>query len=489
MDVDLAVEQALDADADMEMDEGEAEAGQGAAAEEDDNGQIDPLGHVKGGRGAALYHAPLLHRIRDGMARLREIRMAEEMSMCANTAGGAGVTPSADASGRAGVGVASVGGSGTVVQHWGGKKGAGMEADQPQQQAQPGQEHDHAHEVGQSQQQLEQLCAELDAAATEQQQGPDDQKHEQQQQQQQQQPHSATTGTTNPRTQQPTQAAGPQSSERVMHLYGFVIQRTPQPSHDLMGPLGVPIYDATSMWEHAQGDAHCAPPRVAPPPCPWPQPPAGTPSDLGAAEQEDVLAAVRAAAATAMAVDSTGQQQQQQQQQQQVSAPFTNGNAEEVEPGWRFHGSCAGPAFGHARASWLHPFGLLLHQLLPPAALPPFRWVCRRCCAGVGDSYEFPRLLLHDQCMTTLFDAARMHLDAWWAARTCGCGAFGGGPLEPSRSCSSTCGAQGEPSFRWTVSWSSQNIERRKQTNPGCELDLHSYKIVYELLFNSLLRL
>jgi len=23
--------------------------------------------------------------------------------------------------------------------------------------------------------------------------------------------------------------------------------------------------------------------------------------------------------------------------------------------------------------SWLHPFGLLLHQVLPPGALPPFR--------------------------------------------------------------------------------------------------------------------
>lgn len=66
MDVDLAIEQALDKDED------------GGMMDVDDDGEVDPMGHVKGGRGAALYPAPELPLIRDGMARLKELRQELE---------------------------------------------------------------------------------------------------------------------------------------------------------------------------------------------------------------------------------------------------------------------------------------------------------------------------------------------------------------------------------------------------------------------------
>jgi len=242
---------------------------------------------------------------------------------------------------------------------------------------------------------LEQLCSQLDEAAAAQAQ---DQVQQQQQQQQQQ-----AASATEERGAQPESSAEP---VRLLHLYGFVIERTEQPSHELMGPLGVPIYDASPSQHHQQaGESSTS--TAQPPPCPWPKPPAGTPVSRAASASQQTAP---------MAVD--GSEQQQGSGQADGGAWFTNGNADEVEPGWwvclfeikaqglkkqcfqcavldvsvyyllrhtqhhlmqfaclcrRFHGSCAGPAFGHAHTSWLHPYGMLLHQVLPAAALPPFR--------------------------------------------------------------------------------------------------------------------
>lgn len=183
-----------------------------------------------------------------------------------------------------------------------------------------------------------------------------------QQQQPQQQPSSGPGNG--------AQAQGPQRARHVMQLYGFVLQRMPQPSHELMGPLAVPIYDATSTFEqHAAHDA---------PPCPWPMPPGPAPTlrtcptplppcygRPGAAASAAAggcgVGPTGACAASGDAAVGAGGE-----------GAYWGGEARLGEDGWAFHGCSAGPAFGRYGVSWLHPFGVLLHGVLPPAALPPF---------------------------------------------------------------------------------------------------------------------
>lgn len=316
MDVDLLMERALDEDADeggMMAWDGDGNAADDAMAEGD--GEVDPLGHVKGGRGAKLYDAPELPHIREGRALMREIRREHELMR------------SLEGNGE---------GARVAAGGWGEAAGALVTGHQQQHSAEA-QPEGLAHQGPDEMQRKRKATAEPARSGEVLQDGWGTKAQQQQQ-------HSASQGA------QPSNTQG--SRERVMHLYGFVMERTEQPPAELMGPLGVPIYDAEPFWDPQLRGA-----PGASPPCPWPKPPPGTPAHRATHQQEG-------GESSPMAVDGS----------EQPDGPcFTSGNAEEVEPGWGFHGSCAGHAFGHAGCSWLHNFGMLLHQVIPPTALPPFR--------------------------------------------------------------------------------------------------------------------
>lgn len=350
MDMDVATERALDNDADGGM----------LMYHDGDDGEVDPMGHVKGGRGATLYPAPELPHIREGRAQLKEMRRE-----------GVPLEVEAEAAGTEAMVAAVQARSKQYRQEL--EQERLMRCQQHQLQWEQGQVSDGAKE--QELQALEHLCGQLnEAAAAEQEQA----QPQQQQEQAADQPSAEQQG-----------ASSATKPLRVLQLYGFVIERTEQPSQELMGPLGVPIYDTEASSEQSS---------TAQPPCRWPKPPDGIPARAQQQQQSE-----------SMTVDGA-----EQQQQQQEGVWFTTCNADEVEPGWcvfrmpdwittahlisscilstcfllmsilntifslfqyhrRFHGSSAGPVFGHARKSWLHPYGMLLHQVLPTAALPPFR--------------------------------------------------------------------------------------------------------------------